>query len=74
MGPGGRQGSATLYSRPGGGVLGGGGSGPGGGARGGTNYGGPTAPAAITPLQRLMAQSGLVPRMAGQAAGSPGGI
>jgi len=68
-GPGGQQGSATLYSRPGGGGLPGG-----GGGRGPTNYGGPVAPAAITPLQRLMQQSGLVPRMAGQASGSPGGI
>ena len=65
MGPGGRQGNATLYTQQGGG---------GGGRGGATNYGGPTAPAAITPLQRLLEQSGLVPRMAGQAAGSPGGI
>ena len=80
-GPSGAAGQATLYRS---GASAGGGSSRAGEfnpqraldppKHNGSYYGGPGAPQAMTPLQRLLQQTGVIPFSAGRASGSPGTV
>jgi murein DD-endopeptidase MepM/ murein hydrolase activator NlpD len=89
-GPSGAAGSSTLFQRGASGSAGGYGitarpaTAGGGGAQtgfpgraqpaSGGYYGGPGAPQAMSPLQRLLQQTGVVPMSAGRAVGAPGTV
>jgi hypothetical protein len=86
-GPSGAAGSSTLFQRGASGsaggygvtarpATGGGGTGFSGRAQpaAGGYYGGPGMPQAMSPLQRLLQQTGVVPLNAGRAAGAPGTV
>ena len=81
-GPSGAAGQSTLYA-PGASSSGGGGGGaPSFDPRraaappktNGSYYGGPGVPQAMSPLQRLLQQSGVIPLTAGRATGMPGTV